>query len=514
MRKIIFFKFYLKGNDKPLQKEKRVLKDLNPRHLILETSVLPTELRTLPLYYKYIKLKLQDLKKMKNFESNFKSLLIRNYLPHNFLAEKIILSSLLINYESIELTIGTITADMFYFKNHQEIFKSIVFLYENKKPIDIVTLTTFLQDNGLLQKIGGIKVLIELTNQVPNLIHLEEYLRLIKDKFLRRSLIQLGYKAINSGYITNLSLENILNDFEDELSRLTIEIKPQKLSTSAELVSNIFLELKHKSNEPKLPGLPSGFYALDSLTQGFQKSDLIIIAGRPSIGKTALCLSLAINAIKYSKIPILFFSLEMSKEQIMYRLLSMETNINQMRLRSGKLYKTDWIKLSKVIKIISKLPFFIDDTPDLKIQDIRSKIKTVLFEQNEIGLIIIDYLQLMQSSKLKTENRAYELSQITRSLKNLAREFNIPIIALSQLSRNVETRIDKKPLLSDLRESGSIEQDADLVLMLSKSNLISSRLTVERPISLTDIVIAKHRNGPTGTIQLKFDKKRSKYLNI
>jgi replicative DNA helicase len=451
---------------------------------------------------------------MDKYQNLNKSLIIHNYLPHNFLAEKIILSCLLINYEAIELTVKTVSIDAFYFKNHQEIYKVIITLYESKKPIDIITITTFLQDNGLLKKVGGVKVLIELINQVPNLIHLEEYLKLIKDKFLRRSLIKLGYKAINSGYITNFLLENILNDFENELFKLTNEFKPQKLSTSADLIYNIFLELKQKSNEPKLPGLSSGFYGLDSLTQGFQKSDLIIIAGRPSIGKTAFCLSLGINVIKYSKTPILFFSLEMSKEQIMYRLLGMETNINQMRLRSGKLYRNDWVKLSKVIKILSKLPFFIDDTPNLSIQDIRSKIKTVLFEQNQIGLIMIDYLQLMQNSKFKNENRAYELSQITRSLKSIAREFNVPIIALSQLNRNVETRIDKRPLLADLRESGSIEQDADLVLMLHKASLKLNKIALTETASLTDLIIAKQRNGPTGTIQLLFDKRRTKYINV
>ena len=446
---------------------------------------------------------------MKNFSETDEQFLLNNYLPHNFLAEKIVLSCLLLSSEAIEITFRTISIDTFYFKNHQEIYKAILILYENKRPIDIITITTFLQDNGLLKKIGGVKVLIELINQVPNLIHLEEYLKLIKDKFLRRSLIKLGYKAINSGYITNFLLEDILNDFETELFNLTNEFKPPKLSTSADLIYSVFLELKQKANNPQLPGLSSGFYGLDSLTQGFQKSDLIIIAGRPSIGKTAFCLSLGINVIKYSKIPILLFSLEMSKEQIIYRLLGMETNINQMRLRSGKLYRTDWVKLSKVIKILSKLPFFIDDTPDLSVQDIRSKIKTILFEQNKVGLIMIDYLQLMQNSKFKSENRAYELSQITRSLKIIAREFNVPIIALSQLSRNVENRMDKKPILSDLRESGSIEQDADLVLMLHKSN----KTNLDENILLTDLIIAKQRNGPTGTIQILFDKKRTKYIN-
>jgi len=386
-------------------------------------------------------------------------------------------------------------------------------MYKKNIPIDILTLLTFLQDNGLLQKIGGVKILIELLSQIPNLVYLEDYLRLVKDKYIRRSLIKLGYETINSSYITSLSLESILNDLENRLFHLTNEIQIRKLSSSAELVNNIFLELKAKSLNPKLSGATSGFYDLDALTQGFQKSDLIIIAGRPSMGKTALSLNIASNLIKHSKLPVLFFSLEMSKEQIMYRLLSMETNINQMRLKSGKLYQNDWIKLNKMIKIISKFPLFIDDTFDLSVQDIKSKIKTILFEQNKLGLVIIDYIQLMQNTKLKNENRVQELSQITRSLKTIAREFDIPIIGLSQLSRNVENRVDKKPILSDLRESGSIEQDADLVLMLYKSNINRSSKYDSQTSQLIELIVAKQRNGPTGSIKLKFDQERTKFFN-
>ena len=393
-------------------------------------------------------------------------------------------------------------------------------MYKNNLPIDILTLITFLQDNGLLQKVGGLKVLIELLSQIPNLVYLEEYLRLIKDKFIRRSLIKIGYETINSGYVTNIPLENILNDLENKLFNLTSEIKQQKLFSSAELLNDIFSELKTKSLDPKLSGVASGFYDLDSLTQGFQKSDLIILAGRPSMGKTALGLNIASNIIKNSKLPVLFFSLEMSKEQIMYRLLAMETNINQMRLKSGKLYQNDWLKLNKIIKILAKFPLFIDDTFDLSIQDIRSKIKTIVFEQNQIGLIIIDYIQLMQNSKLKTENRVQELSQITRSLKTIAREFNVPIIGLSQLSRNVENRVDKKPILSDLRESGSIEQDADLVLMLYQNksqSQNSQQMNLKenyKSNQIIELIIAKHRNGPIGTVKLKFDEQQTKFFNL
>lgn len=436
------------------------------------------------------------------------------YLPHNFLAEKMVLSCMLTNSEAIEFIIKTVNIDSFYFRNHQQLFKVVIFMYQNKISIDVTTLTTFLQENGLLSKIGGVKVLIELINQIPNLVYLDEYIRLIKDKFLRRSLIKLGYKTINSSYVTNLPLENILNEFEDQLFNLTNEFKPTKLYSSTDLVYSIFLELKQKAAYPNLPGLSSGFYALDSLTQGFQKSDLIIVAGRPSVGKTAFSLTISLNIIKYSKLPVLLFSLEMSKEQIMYRLLSMETNVSQSRLRSGKLYKSDWNKLNKIVKLLSKLPLFVDDSSTLSVQEIRAKLKTILFQYPGIGLVIIDYLQLMQTPISSNGNRAQELSQITRALKNLAREFNIPIIALSQLSRNVETRTDKKPILSDLRESGSIEQDADLVLMLYQNETNIPDPSSDNLNKVIDLIIAKQRNGPIGNIQLRFDKKRTKYLNL
>jgi replicative DNA helicase len=276
----------------------------------------------------------------------------------------------------------------------------------------------------------------------------------------------------------------------------------------------MFFELKEKFLNPTLPGLTSGFSNLDSLTQGFQKSDLIILAGRPSMGKTALSLNIALNAIKTSKLPVLFFSLEMSKEQIMYRILAVETTINQMRLKNGKLYQNDWVKLNKIIKVVSKLPLFIDDTPNLSIQEIRSKIKTILLEQTQIGLVIIDYLQLIQSSEFKNGNRVQELSQITRYLKNLAREFNIPIIALSQLSRNIDNRLDQRPILSDLRESGSIEQDADVVLMLSGLKSTNPNQNSSSLSSIIELIVAKQRNGPTGTIKLIFDENQTKFLEL
>ena len=425
-----------------------------------------------------------------------------------------VLNCLLLNSEIIESTLNSISAEVFYFKNHQEIYKAIIFMYEKNKSIDILTLSTFLQENGLLQKVGGIQVLLELFNQVPNLVYLEEYIRLIKDKFLRRSLIKLGYEIVNSSYTTNVSSEIILNNLENEIFNFNNEIKTQKMITSAQLLNNVFSELKDKFLNPTLPGISSGFSSLDLMIQGFQKSDLIIIAGRPSMGKTALSLNIALNVLKNSNLPVLFFSLEMSKEQLMYRLLSVEATISQTILKNGKLSQNDWSKVNKAIKIISRFPLFMDDTSNISINDIRSKIKTILFEQNQIGLVVIDYLQLMQSLELKNGNRVQELSEITRNLKNLAKEFNIPVIALSQLSRNVENRVDQKPILSDLRESGSIEQDADLVLMLSKVKSNNPDYDNESLFSFIELIIAKHRNGPTGIVKLKFDKGQMTFSDL
>ena len=453
---------------------------------------------------------------MQSLSNHKLSLSHDQYLPHNFLAEKIILSSLLISSEAIELTIRSIRIETFYFKNHQELYKVILEMYNKKISIDIVTLNAFLQDTGKLNLIGGTKVLIELINYVPNLSYLEEYIKLVQDKFLRRCLIKLGYEIINSAYITNVSLESIFLNLESKVFELTNEIQTQTISTTADLFSNIFLELKQKSLNPSLSGIPSGFYDLDSFTQGFQKSDLIIIAGRPSMGKTALALNMGLNILKNTKLPVIFFSLEMSKEQLTYRLLTHETDITNLRLKSGNLYKEDWSLLNQTMKNLSTFPLFLDDTPNPSIQDLKSKLKKILFEQGQIGLVIIDYLQLMQNTQLKTDNRAQELSQITRSLKNLAREFNIPIIALSQLSRSVENRPNKRPILSDLRESGSIEQDADLVLMLYRESyyLTNDENRSQNNSDLVELIITKQRNGPIGTVELLFDSSRTKFRNL
>ena len=447
---------------------------------------------------------------MLNFNQKTNNVNIDKYLPHNFLAEKMVLCCLFFNSEAIDIALQNLTIDTFYFRNHQRIYQSILILYEKKVSIDLITVTTFLQDQGLLTKIGGIKILRDIINQLPNLSYLKDYIALLKDKHNRRKLIRLGYQIINSSYITNIPLENILSELENEIISLTSAIDDYEFLNTTELLSNIFLELKQRSLKPALSGLRSGFFNLDLLTQGFQKSDLTIIAGRPGMGKTALCLNIASHIVKQYQVPIIFFSLEMSKEQLVYRLLTNDSQINSLRLKTGTLKKDDWLRLTQSIKQLSALPLLIDDTPNLNVQDIRRKIKKVILEQNHVGLVIVDYLQLMQNINLNRQNRVQELSEITRALKGIAREFKVPLIALSQLNRNVETRVNKRPLLSDLRESGSIEQDADLVLMLYRDNYYNYS---KDNISEVEIILSKHRNGPTGTIKLKFNSEYTQFIN-
>jgi replicative DNA helicase len=443
----------------------------------------------------------------------FPKISLKDSLPHNFLAEKMILSCLLWNSEALEMTRQNLVIEAFYFKNHQEFYRTLLEMKDRHLLIDLVTVTVFLQDTGQLPKIGGMKVLLSLGNQSLTFSYLPEYVQIVKEKFLKRCLIRFGYKIVNFGYITNTSFETNLITIEKEFVQLVNEVPTNSTTTTAELLNRLFSDLKNKFLNPQLPGIPSGFSKLDKLTQGFQKSDLVIIAGRPSMGKTALSLTIALNCIKLSRLPVLFCSLEMSKEQILYRLLSSESGINQMKLKSGNLTSNDWIKLNKIIRILSKLPFFMDDTPNLSIPEIRSRIKTILLEQSQLGLVIIDYLQLLQGINWKSTNRVQELSKITRDLKGLAREFNIPILALSQLSRNADSRIDQRPILSDLRESGSIEQDADLILMLYSSKSAStSDSVILNKVTITELIIAKHRNGPTGTIKLELDKDRIQFI--
>jgi replicative DNA helicase len=380
---------------------------------------------------------------------------IKQILPYNIIAEKNVLSSIINNSESINFVSQVLTIEAFYLPTHQIIYKSALILHSNYKIVDLITISTWLQDNNLIAKIGGLKTLTSLSEKIVNIISLKEYTNLIKDKYIRRLIINFGDEIINWGYQTNLPLEKIFNKIEKKIFKLNQKVHYTNINTTAEILTDIFLDLNKKSKNLSFSGYSSQFFDLNVMTQGFQKSDLIVLAGRPSIGKTAFSLNIALNICAKYNFPVIFFSLEMTKQQIVYRLLSIETEINTSYLKLGNLTQEEWKKINNTLKNLSYLPLYIDDTPNISLTEIHFKIKKIKSQFGSIGMVIIDYLQLLESIK-KTENRVQEISQITRNLKSFAKEFDSPIIILSQLSRNVETRINKRPILSDLRESGCI----------------------------------------------------------
>lgn len=427
---------------------------------------------------------------------------IEEILPYNFLAERLVLGSILTNPEAIIIVSQHLNIESFYLKAHQIIYKGTLVLYGKGQKVDYITLITWLQDNKLTDYIKDLSLIADFVNQVITIGYLEDYLALIYEKYLRRLLIDLGYGIIESGYSTEIPLEKIFSKIEQKLFLLNDQKQKKVFSTSAEILTQILEEIKQKLKTAKLPGLLSSFSDLDAITQGFHNSDLIIIAGRPSMGKTAFSLTLAKNiATKFSN-KIVFFSLEMTKQQLFYRLLSTETLISQTKLRSGRISREEWVQINNAITTLSNLSLYIDDTPNITVSEMHFKIKRLKQEKEQpLGAVFIDYLQLLEDIE-KKDNRVQELSKITRSLKKLARELNVPIIVMSQLSRNVETRINKRPMLSDLRESGSIEQDADIVMMLYRDEYYNSN-TLEK--NIIEIILAKHRNGPVGTAKLKFN---------
>ena len=408
---------------------------------------------------------------MKNQNEKYINL---NSLPNNFLMEQSILTILLTNPFLLKNVINTLKINSFYYENNKIIYKTLLELFEFNKSINVTNLICKLQDNGLLEKIGGVEYIKLILNKYENSLDLENYIIEINEKYLRRLLIDLGKQIIKWGYTTSENLDKILEKIEHILFNINQENTGKKFYSAAEIVDEIFSEMKNKIKKNESSGFNTSFKDLDSIIQGFQKSDLIIIAGRPSMGKTAFALNLAKNIVFQYNIPLIIFSLEMSRQQIIYRFLATQSNINANRLKSGKMNQAEWKELSLSMKDISELPIYIDDNPNLTISDIRSKLKKILLT-NKNTFIIIDYLQLMKVN-LKLENRVQEISYITRNLKILAKEFQIPIILLSQLSRNVESRINKRPMLSDLRESGClgniIKNEKNNILIWNKENIL------------------------------------------
>jgi len=431
--------------------------------------------------------------------------------PHDLDAEQSVLGSLMLSKEAIAFVAGKIKPDYFYKPGHTHIFKAIIELYQKNEPIDIVTVSSELKKANVLDSIGGRSYLAEICGSVPTAVNIQKYAAIVIEKGLLRKLIQTGSTivadAMNDTFEANQALEQAQRMIFD-LSREQIQddFVPLKhvLNTVFDNIQNVY------NNEDKILGVPSGYPDLDLLTSGFQPGDLIILAARPSMGKTALALNLISNVAIQKRVPVAFFSLEMPKEQLGLRLLCAEAKMDSKRLRTANLLEHEWKDLNAAFGKLGDAPIFIDDASSISPLEFRAKTRRLQMEAN-IGLIVIDYLQLMRLKRNRVESRFQEVSEIVREIKAFAKESGIPVIALSQLSRDVEKRTDKTPQLSDLRESGEIEQTADLVMFIHRDDYYETGK--QEKVSPTKIVIAKQRNGPTGEVNLVFRRDISKFLS-
>lgn len=430
--------------------------------------------------------------------------------PQNIEAEEAILGGILLDPEAISRVSDRLIADAFYISAHKEIYQAALKLNSQGKPTDLLSVVAWLTDHELLAKIGGKSKLVQLVDRTVSAVNIDALAALVMDKYLRRKLIHAGNEIVQLGYQTETELPIVLDGAEQKVFSITQDRPQQGLIAISDTLIDTFQDLENRDREQALPGLLSDFYDLDALTGGFQRSDLIIVAARPAMGKTALSLNIARNIANRYKKPVAVFSLEMSKEQLVQRLLASEAGIESQRMRSGRISQNEWEHLSRAFGNLSELPIYIDDTANMTVMEMRSQARRLQAERgSELALIMIDYLQLMEGSS--NDNRVQELSKITRSLKGLARELKVPVIALSQLSRAVESRTNKRPLLSDLRESGSLEQDSDLVLMIYRDDYYNAD-SPDRGI--TEIIAAKHRNGPTGTVKLLFNPQFTQFRNL
>ena len=423
--------------------------------------------------------------------------------PQNLEAEQSVLGGILIENYSINKVVEVLKPDDFYREAHRKIYKALIDLSERDEPADLITLTNELRNNDHLDSIGGASYVASLIDSVPTAANIEYYAKIVKEKSILRKLIQTSTEIITQSYEDRGDVEGFL----DEAERAIFDISENRVRPSfypiRDIIKESFKILERLYEKKELvTGIPSGFKDLDRMTAGFQPSDLIIVAGRPSMGKTAFCLNLAQYAAIQKKIPIAIFSLEMSKEQLGIRMLCSEAHVEGTRLRSGFLSESDWPRLTIAAGNLSDASIYIDDSAALTILELRAKARRLKIEHGGLGMLIVDYLQLMKG-RTRVESRQQEISEISRSLKALAKELNIPVIAVSQLSRKTEERTGNRPQLSDLRESGAIEQDADLILFIYRDEIYNR--SEENPNKgKAEIIIGKQRNGPTGKVELAF----------
>ncbi len=429
--------------------------------------------------------------------------------PQNLEAEQSVLGAMLIDGEAITTAAEILKPADFYKEAHEKIYQAILSLADEGEPVDLVTLSDKLRNEGLLEALGGADYLTELANVVPTAAHVHYYAKIVEEKSLLRQLIQASTRIVGMSYEEPDEVEKLL----DEAERLIFEVSQRTSTQDFVPVKEVLMETFDKienlyQNQGQVTGIPTGFIDLDQKLSGLQPSDLVVLAARPSMGKTTLALNMAQHIAARELSPVAIFSLEMSKDQLVQRMLCAEANINAHRLRTGNLASEDWPKLTNAIGPLSEAPIFIDDTPSISVMEMRAKARRLKAEHG-LEVIFVDYLQLMQGQK-NPENRQQEISQISRALKSLAKELNVPVVALSQLSRAVEQRQDKRPMLSDLLESGGIEANADVVLFIYRDDYYNR--DSERP-NLAEVIVSKQRNGPVGSVDLFFKNEYTKFLN-
>ena len=439
--------------------------------------------------------------------------------PQNLEAEQSVLGGILLENEAISKVLETLLPDDFYSESHRKIFNSMIELFEKNEPIDLITLTNQLKSMGHLDGVGGSAYLSSLVDSIPTAANITYYARIVKEKAVLRRLITTATEIVTRGYGDEDDVWDLLDEAEKSIFQIgESQIRPSFFKMKSILQESFKTIEKLYESKEIVTGVPSGFNDIDKLTSGFQASDLIIIAGRPSMGKTAFCLNIAQHVSVEKNIPVAFFSLEMSKEQLVMRMLCSEAQVDAHRVRGGFLGETDWPKLTRAAGTLSEAPIFIDDTPALSVLEMRAKSRRIMAE-HKLGLVIVDYLQLMRGRGLSTrgraasESREQEISDISRSLKALAKELQIPVIALSQLNRRVEERTNKRPQLADLRESGAIEQDADLIGFIYRDEVYNKG--DDNPNKgIAEVIIGKQRNGPVGDVKLAFIDKYASFENL
>ncbi|MGI5840419.1 MAG: replicative DNA helicase [bacterium] len=438
------------------------------------------------------------------------SQLLERIPPQNLEAEQSVLGAMLIEAEAIPKVMEILRSDDFYREAHSNILQAMARLFERGEAVDLVTVTEELRQQGQLENAGGAVYLASLANAVPTAANVEYYARIVEEKSVLRKLINTATAIVASGFEGKDDVEYLLDLAEQQIFGLAQRRSLKSYASIKTVLMETFERIEHLyNNKGGVTGVPTGFKDLDMLTSGLQPSELIVVAARPSMGKTVLCLNIARNVAVGNKIPVALFSLEMSRDQLAQRLLCADAGVDGQRLRTGYLTEADWPKLSTALGRLSEAPIFIDDTPGATAIEIRAKARRIKAEHG-LGLIIIDYLQLMNGNR-RSENRQQEISEISRSLKALARELNVPVVALSQLSRAVEQRQDRHPMLSDLRESGAIEQDADVVAFIYRDEYYNAETEKK---GIAELIISKQRNGPTGQVELFFRKELSRFDNL